>query len=92
MLRVVVYTGDTGPCLALGVLVTDAQILISEAGYGMGTDEPDPVHLTVTRADMVAKGHGVQQLLLTHLSGADVDACVAAATATASGSVIGAPV
>lgn len=87
---VVAYTGDTGPCQALGVLATDAQILISEAGYGVDADDPEPVHLTAAQAGTVAKDNGVQQLLLTHLAGADVDTCVAAATATASGTVIGA--
>lgn len=88
--HVVAYTGDTGPCPALDVLAADAHLLISEAGYGIDGGEPNPVHLTAAQAGTVASDNGVQQLLLTHLAGADVDACVAAATVTASATVIGA--
>lgn len=77
--RVVAYTGDTGPCSALGDLAIGADLLISEAGYGLDGTEPDPVHLTAAQAGAVARDGGVGHLLLTHLAGADRDACMRAA-------------
>lgn len=45
------YTGDTGPCAGLTELVSDADLLISEAGYGLGEGDVDPVHLTAAQAE-----------------------------------------
>jgi ribonuclease BN (tRNA processing enzyme) len=88
--RVVAYTGDTGPCAGLATLAAGADLLISEAGYGLDGHESDPVHLTAAQAGAAAGDGGVGTLLLTHLAGADVEACVAAATSAGGGRVIGA--
>lgn len=88
--QVVAYTGDTGPCQGLAELAVDADLLISEAGYGLDRTEPDPVHLTAAQAGAVAADAGAAHLLLTHLAGADVDACVRAATAAGAARVTGA--
>ncbi len=86
---VVAYTGDTGPCAALTDLAAGANLLISEAGYGLDGSEDDPVHLTAAQAGAAAHDGQAEQLLLTHLAGANVKACVAAAATTAPGPVIG---
>lgn len=88
--RTVAYTGDTGPCRGLAELASEADLLISEAGYGLDGSEPDPVHLTATEAGAAAHHGAVGVLLLTHLAGADRDACVAAAATSAGCPVIGA--
>ncbi|MDQ3474790.1 MAG: MBL fold metallo-hydrolase [Actinomycetota bacterium] len=85
------YTGDTGPCAGLTELVSDADLLISEARYGLGEGDVDPVHLTAAQAGAVARDGHVGQLLLTHLAGADITACVRATAENYSAPVIGAP-
>ncbi len=70
--RVVAYTGDTGPCGGLAEVAAHADLLISEAGYGMSDSEDDPVHLTAAQAGAAARAGQVGHLLLTHLAGADV--------------------
>lgn len=87
---VVAYTADTGPCEGLAELAAGADLLVSEAGYGLGGSDEDPVHLTATEAGAAARDGGVGRLLLTHLAGAPVDACVAAAAEVADRPVIGA--
>lgn len=87
---VVAYTGDTGPCVGLTDLAAEANLLISEVGYGLAGTEDDPVHLTAAQAGAAALEGQAEQLLLTHLAGANVKACVAAAAATTPGPVIGA--
>lgn len=86
---VVAYTGDTGPCPALQRLAAGADLLISEAGYGLGSSGTEGVHLTAAQAGRAAEETGAG-LLLTHLAGADVEACVDAASAAGAPSVRGA--
>jgi len=87
---VVAYTGDTGPCAGLTDLAAGADLLISEAGYGLASSEDDPVHLTATQAGVVAREGQVGGLLLSHLAGADVTECVRAAAQNYFGPVSGA--
>lgn len=88
--RTVAYTGDTGRCAALLRLAADVDLLVSEAGYGIDTADAEAVHLTAAEAGAVAAEAGAKRLLLTHLADADVDACVAAATAAGHADVVGA--
>ena len=86
----VAYTGDTGPGRELGRVAAGADLLISEAGYGLVTDEDEPVHLTAAQAGAAAATSGAKELLLTHLAGADVTACVEAARGAGAARVVGA--
>lgn len=88
--QVVAYTGDTGPCAGLTEVAAGADLLISEAGYGLDRSEADPVHLTAGQAGAAAAEAGARHLLLTHLAGADVDACVRAAGDAGAARVTGA--
>ena len=88
--RIVSFTGDTGLGVGLDRIATCADLLICEAGYGVDQGESATVHLTAAQAGSVAKTADVGHLLLTHLAGADVDDCVAAARAEGAGRVSGA--
>lgn len=79
--KIVSFTGDTGPGVGLERLASRADLLICEAGYGVDQGESEVVHLTAAQAGSVAKTADVGHLVLTHLAGADVDDCVAAAKA-----------
>lgn len=78
---VLAYTGDTGPCNALGVLARDADLLISEADDGTLPASREGVHLTASEAAQAAEAASVRQLLLTHLGVHDAQRCVEAAIA-----------
>ena len=88
--RLVAYTGDTGPGPELARLGAGADLLVSEAGYGLATDEDEPVHLTAAQAGAAAAASGAKQLLLTHLGDADVPARVQAASLAGAPRVLGA--
>ena len=79
--KIVSFTGDTGPGMGLERLASRADLLICEAGYGVGQGGSGTVHLTAAQAGSVAKTADVGHLVLTHLAGADVDDCVTAARA-----------
>lgn len=57
--RVIAYSGDTGPCAALGTLADDADLLLCEA------DGTGPHHCTPE--DAAAAGRRAKRLLLTHV-------------------------
>lgn len=85
------YTGDTGPCAGLVQLARGVDLLISEAGYGVGDGaDDDPVHLNAAQAGATARDGGVATLRLTHLASADPASCTAEATTAGARSVIGA--
>jgi hypothetical protein len=73
-------------------LAADVDLLVSEAGYGLDAPDPEAVHLTAEEAGAAAVEAGARRLLLTHLAGADVEACVAAAAAAGHADVVGARV
>lgn len=87
---VVGYTGDTGPCRRVAELAGGVDLLISEAGYGLVAPHEQPVHLIAPQAGAVAADARAARLLLTHLAGADIDGCVAAAEAAGARGVVGA--
>jgi len=65
--RTLAYTGDTGPCDALDALATGADLLLAEASFRTGEDNPDDLHLTGREAGEAAARTGVPRLVLTHV-------------------------
>ena len=65
--RVLAYTGDSGPCDALGLAARDADLLLAEASFEEGADNPADLHLTGRECGELASRAGVRQLVLTHV-------------------------
>ena len=65
--RTLAYTGDTGPCPALDTLAGEASLLLSEASFRDGGENPDALHLTGRQAGEVAARNGVPRLVITHV-------------------------
>ena len=61
------YTGDTGPTPALEVLARDVDLLLAEASFRAGDDNPVDLHLTGADGGTVAARAGVKRLVLTHV-------------------------
>lgn len=65
--RTLAYSGDTGPCEALVQLAKGADLLLAEAAFVKGVDNPVDLHLTGTDAGRAAHDAGVGRLVLTHI-------------------------
>lgn len=65
--RSIVYSGDTGPSAALLKLASGADLLLCEASYLEGGDNPPDLHMTGRQAGEHARDAGVRQLVLTHI-------------------------
>ena len=65
--RTIVYSGDTGPCQELTDLAVDADLLLCEASFRDGTDNPPDLHLTGSECGTTATSARVGRLLLTHI-------------------------
>jgi ribonuclease BN (tRNA processing enzyme) len=65
--RVLAYSGDTGPCASLVDLARGADLLLAEAAFREGTDNPGNLHLTGREAGAAAVEAGVGRLVLTHI-------------------------
>lgn len=65
--RTLAYTGDTGPCRAAVDLAKGADILLAEASFLEGADNPPSVHLTGRQAAELATEAGAGRLVLTHV-------------------------
>ncbi|MBJ7358826.1 MBL fold metallo-hydrolase [Nocardioides sp.] len=63
----VAYTGDTAPCEALDRVATDVDLLLAEASFRAGDDNPPEIHLTGTDCGELAARTGVGRLVLTHI-------------------------
>jgi ribonuclease BN (tRNA processing enzyme) len=61
------YSGDTGPCVGLDTVAEGADLLLAEASFRTGDDNPEGLHLTGTDCGDVAGRQGVKHLLLTHI-------------------------
>jgi ribonuclease BN (tRNA processing enzyme) len=61
------YTGDTGPCPALDDLAGGAPLLLAEASFRHGQENPDDLHLTGREAGEVAARNAVPRLVVTHV-------------------------
>lgn len=80
--RALVYSGDTGPNLALPALAEGADLLLAEASFVDGEDNPTELHLTGRQAGEAAQQAGVGTLVVTHVPPWN-DPAVAAAEAAA---------
>jgi ribonuclease BN (tRNA processing enzyme) len=65
--RTLVYSGDTGPCQALDELAGGAHLLLAEASFRSGDDNPPDLHLTGADCGRTASVAGVERLVLTHV-------------------------
>ena len=65
--RTLVYSGDTGPCDALDDLAAGADLLLAEASFETGRDNPPDLHMTGADCGRTAARAGVGLLVLTHV-------------------------
>ena len=65
--RTLVYSGDTGPCAALDEAAAGADLLLAEASFQTGDDNPPDLHLTGADCGRTATAAGVGRLVLTHI-------------------------
>jgi ribonuclease BN (tRNA processing enzyme) len=63
----VAYTGDTGPCHALDRLADGVDLLLAEASFRHGDDNPRNLHLTGRDAGEVAARNQLPRLVVTHV-------------------------
>ena len=62
-----VYSGDTGPCAELTALAAGADLLLCEASFRDGVDNPPDLHMTGSECGTAATDAGVGRLVLTHI-------------------------
>ena len=65
--RVLAYSGDTGPCPELVDVARDADLMLCEAAFVEGGDNPPDLHLTGAEAGRAASKAGAARLVLTHI-------------------------
>jgi ribonuclease BN (tRNA processing enzyme) len=84
---VLAYTGDTDACAALGPLLADADLALTDSAFVDGRDSAEGIHLSGSRAAAAANAAGgVQRLMLTHIPPwNDPEVCRAQAAAVWSG-------
>jgi ribonuclease BN (tRNA processing enzyme) len=63
-----VYTSDTGPFPVLPKFAKDADLLLAEAGFVDGGDNPPGTHLTATEAGELAQQADAVRLVVTHIA------------------------
>jgi ribonuclease BN (tRNA processing enzyme) len=63
----IVYTADTGPCAQLVDFADGADVLLAEASFVDGEDNPSGLHLTGKQAGELASAAGVSHLVVTHV-------------------------
>lgn len=65
--RVLAYTGDCGPCEGALEAARGADLLLAEASFEEGADNPPDLHLTGKECGELATSAGVPRLVLTHI-------------------------
>ena len=65
--RTLVYSGDTAPCPAFDAAATGADLLLAEASFRVGHDEPPDIHLNGRDVGLTATRAGVARVVLTHI-------------------------
>ncbi|MDP2774039.1 MAG: MBL fold metallo-hydrolase [Nocardioides sp.] len=61
------YSGDSGPCEGLDHVAEDVDLLLAEASFRSGDDNPPNLHLTGTDCGDVAARSRARRLVLTHI-------------------------
>ncbi len=61
------YSGDTGPCEGLDHVARDVDLLLAEASFRSGEDNPPDLHLTGADCGTAATRGRAHRLLLTHV-------------------------
>lgn len=64
---VLVYTGDTAVCDGLLTIARGADLLLAEASFLDGEDNPEHLHMSGSDAARVATEAGARTLVLTHI-------------------------
>ena len=62
-----VYSGDTGPCAAFDDAASGADLLLAEASFVHGKDNPEQLHMTGRECGQAATKAGAGRLVLTHV-------------------------
>jgi len=62
-----VFSGDTGPCDALVELARGVDLLLVEAAFMSGPENPPHLHLTGREAAAAGQAAGVASVVLTHI-------------------------
>jgi ribonuclease BN (tRNA processing enzyme) len=65
--RTLVYSGDTAACPGLDEAAADAHLLLAEASFQSGKDNPPDLHMTGADCGRTASKAGVERLVLTHV-------------------------
>lgn len=65
--RTLTYSGDTAPCEAFDRAAQGADVLLAEASFRVGHDDPPEIHLTGRDVGRTATAAGVGRVLLTHI-------------------------
>ncbi len=65
--QTLVYSGDTAPCAALESIASGADLLLAEASFLEGGDNPEHLHMSGREVATIARNAGVGQLVLTHI-------------------------
>ncbi|MFE9552687.1 MBL fold metallo-hydrolase [Streptomyces sp. NPDC006692] len=86
--RALTYSGDTGPCDALGELAAGADLFLCEASFTYGKEDIPGLHLNGREAGEHAARAGAGRLVLTHIPPwTDAEVTLADARAAYSGPV-----
>jgi ribonuclease BN (tRNA processing enzyme) len=80
--RTLAYSADTGPCAGLDQVADRVDLLLAEAAFQSGEDNPPDLHLTGADCGVAATRGGVGRLVVTHVP-AWYDTAVALAEAKA---------
>ena len=80
--RTLAYSADTGPCAGLDQVADGVDLLLAEAAFQSGEDNPPDLHLTGADCGVAATRGGVGRLVVTHVP-AWYDTAVAMAEAKA---------
>jgi ribonuclease BN (tRNA processing enzyme) len=65
--RTLAYSGDSGPCEALDRVAAGADLLLAEASFETGGDNPPDLHLTGADCGRTVSRAAVGRLVLTHV-------------------------
>lgn len=65
--RLLVYTGDCAPCDGLDRAALGADLLLAEASFCEGDENPEDLHLTGVEVAELANRSGAGRLVLTHI-------------------------